>query len=42
MDKFIPRKVWVVDEKKVNEDNTNPLSPDEMIEAFNSQGHVHT
>jgi hypothetical protein len=41
LEKCMPRPVWVVNEKKINEGKPKELSPEEMIEAFNSQGHVN-
>jgi hypothetical protein len=37
----MPRPVWVINEKKINEGKPKELSPEEMIEAFNSQGHIN-
>jgi hypothetical protein len=31
IEKSLPRKPWVVDEKKIAELDAKPLSPDEMI-----------
>jgi len=41
LEKQLPRKPWVVDEKKVLEDDPKILSPEEMEQAYNSQGHVN-
>jgi len=41
LEKCMPRPVWVINEKKINEGKPKELSPEEMIEAFNSQGHIN-